>query len=669
MTARTAACVLLSTPFLLAQSTFTVGPASVYTTIAAAIQVAGNGDTILVEPGVYPEQVNFAGLAITVRSLVPFAAVIVAPQPPLPAPPGAIPVPAVLFVSGEKRNSVIEGFTIREGASAQGGAIRCLGTSPTIIRNRIVANGEWNGQVWGPGGGIYSTNGSPRIEANELLDNQGTTGGGLYGLNSSFLLTGNAFTANQSAAQGGGVFCQGGRHQIFGNTFTDNRATRGAGLEINAVGNTVVDANSFFSNQAIGSGGGIASVATGGAVISLVNNFFNNNVAAANGGGIHCDQSPATIGGNAFNSNFADMFGGAVHLLLSSATLSSNLLTGNGAWNSGGGVAVRNGSNATLVGNTIGGCLANQHGGGVYVTESAPQMRANSIGDSGHQGFVATPAGPVTIGPVQFGGGLAVHDTDSLAAPTSIVVSGVTCVDNFAVAAGGGIWLKDCEAELRESTLRGNGDTAVPAAQYTSEGGGLLAEFGVFRVDSNQILRNESDSHGGGVVMRGTLARTLFANNIVAKNRVRAISGPGQGAGVYLDAVSVDFVNCTVAQNVSASNGAGTAVYVASGNPLLANCILRGPGGTRVVDAPSMPGALVVHCNVGPNQAGNWTLGAGVITALPDFVNAAGDDFHILPTSPCRDAGLNTAPGLPLLDIDGQLRIMGGIVDIGADEV
>lgn len=669
MTARAAACAFLTTSLLLAQATITVGPSGPFTTIGNAIQAASNGDTILVEPGVYSEQIDFAGLAITLRSQVPFAAVIVAPQPPLPAPPGAMPIPAVLFVSGEKRNSVIEGFTIRGGASVMGGGIRCLGTSPTIIRNRIVSNGDWNGLVWGPGGGIYSANGSPRIEANEVFNNQGTIGGGVYGMNSSFLLTGNSFTANQSWAQGGGVFCQGGRHQIIGNAFAENLATRGAGLEIDSVGNTVVEANSFTSNQAVGSGGGIASVATAGAAIRVVDNGFYNNVAAANGGGIHCDQSPATIEGNVFDSNFADIFGGALHLLLSSATVSDNLMAGNGAWNSGGGIAVRNGSDATVVGNTISGCLANQHGGGIYVTEAAPQMRDNSIADSGHQGVVATPAGLVAIGPVQFGGGLAVHDTDSLAVPTSITVSGVTCVDNYAVVAGGGVWLKECEAELRESALRGNGDTAVPAAQYTSEGGGLLAELGVFHVESNEILRNESDSHGGGVVLRGTLARTVFVNNIVAKNRVRTTSGLGEGAGVYLDGVVVDFVNNTVAQNVSATNGPGTAVYVASGNPLLANCILRGPGGTRVVDAPAMPGALVVHCNVGPNQAGNWTMGAGVITALPDFVNAAGDDFHILPTSPCRDAGLNITPGLPLLDIDGQLRILGGIVDIGADEV
>ena len=52
----------------------------------------------------------------------------------------------------------------------------------------------------------------------------------------------------------------------------------------------------------------------------------------------------------------------------------------------------------------------------------------------------------------------------------------------------------------------------------------------------------------------------------------------------------------------------------------------------------------------------------------PLFLDPANDDYHLTKDSPCRDAGDNDAPELPDTDIDGELRILDGIVDIGADE-
>ena len=53
------------------------------------------------------------------------------------------------------------------------------------------------------------------------------------------------------------------------------------------------------------------------------------------------------------------------------------------------------------------------------------------------------------------------------------------------------------------------------------------------------------------------------------------------------------------------------------------------------------------------------------------FVNADDNNFHLLAASPCVNVGDNTAAvsaGLTT-DFDGQDRIIGGIVDMGADEV
>jgi len=68
----------------------------------------------------------------------------------------------------------------------------------------------------------------------------------------------------------------------------------------------------------------------------------------------------------------------------------------------------------------------------------------------------------------------------------------------------------------------------------------------------------------------------------------------------------------------------------------------------------------------------NYNYG-GNIKADPNFVNPLANDYHIQTPSPAKDAGTNSAPYLPLEDIDNEPRIMSDIdppaVDIGADEI
>jgi len=64
--------------------------------------------------------------------------------------------------------------------------------------------------------------------------------------------------------------------------------------------------------------------------------------------------------------------------------------------------------------------------------------------------------------------------------------------------------------------------------------------------------------------------------------------------------------------------------------------------------------------------------GEGNIDQDPHFLGVG--DAHLAEGSPCIDAGDNSAPAVPPIDIDGQERILDGdgdllaIVDMGADE-
>ncbi len=61
------------------------------------------------------------------------------------------------------------------------------------------------------------------------------------------------------------------------------------------------------------------------------------------------------------------------------------------------------------------------------------------------------------------------------------------------------------------------------------------------------------------------------------------------------------------------------------------------------------------------------SAGPGDIALDPLFVNRAAGEYHLQRLSPCIDVGLDSAAA-GAVDMDGQPRLMGAHVDIGADE-
>src|SRR6266478_5354343 len=139
-------------------------------TIQAAINAATNGDTVLVSAGTYPERINFMGKAITVRGISGRRVTWI---------DGGGSGTVVTFNSGEKLSSVLRGFTIINGVSANGffsgGGITVDGSSPTIRNNIIVGN-----VACADGGGLEVEFGAPLIYNNIIWFNSQTPscGGG-----------------------------------------------------------------------------------------------------------------------------------------------------------------------------------------------------------------------------------------------------------------------------------------------------------------------------------------------------------------------------------------------------------------------------------------------------------------------------------------------------------
>jgi len=168
-----------------------------YATIQAAIDVSFDGGKIIVHQGVYGENIQFSGKAITIKSTDPNDPDVVAATIIDGNQAGSV----VTFNQEEGSNSVLCGFTIRNGKAAYGGGIYCSSSSPTISKCIITENAAVDfvsppigGVGWatssGCGGGIVCDNSSPIITACTINDNSTNySGGGIYCVFSTPVIT------------------------------------------------------------------------------------------------------------------------------------------------------------------------------------------------------------------------------------------------------------------------------------------------------------------------------------------------------------------------------------------------------------------------------------------------------------------------------------------------
>jgi len=166
-----------------------------YDSIQEAIDAACDGDAVIVLDGTYTgdgnRDLNFGGREITVRSENgPTTCIINAEGTDIDPHRGFI------FQSGEGADSIVEGFTIKNGYAANGGGIACENSSsPTISHNIITGNTATDG-----GGIACHDNSAPAITNNTITSN---TGGGVYCDSSSPVITNSIVWGNGGGITGG----------------------------------------------------------------------------------------------------------------------------------------------------------------------------------------------------------------------------------------------------------------------------------------------------------------------------------------------------------------------------------------------------------------------------------------------------------------------------------
>ena len=254
-----------------------------YSTIQSAIDGSSDGDVVTVAAGTYTEALDFDGKAVHVLGIDGPAATI------LDANLGGS---AVLFISGEGADSVLEGFTITSGIGTHtpgidgehllcGGGAMIVGAAPTL-RNLIIT-----GNTADDGGGMYLVDGaSPTLTDVTISYNTANDdGGGIFMWASAPTLDHVLVVGNVAYGEdGGGMAVKEGSAAtlnnvvIVGNSAPDD----GGGMRVK---NSTADLTNvtIVANHA-GDGGGMA---VKNSVATLDNVVLAWNIAGSQGGGIY----------------------------------------------------------------------------------------------------------------------------------------------------------------------------------------------------------------------------------------------------------------------------------------------------------------------------------------------------------------------------------------------
>ena len=284
-------------------------------TVQAGIDSTASGDTVLVSPGVYIESIHFPGREIVLISAMGSMVTTIR---------GRQGSSVVTFSSGERRKTILEGFSITGGSwgitindseptiqsnvifengslRGRGGGITCSGTDETLIWSPFIANNRIHGNraVYEGGGIAILGNMAPVIESNEILENAcGERGGGIvfYG-DGGALIQRNHIARNEAGFRGGGIWAAYYGSVGFGilqNIFEENHAGEnnwdddsGDAIWIGSYGGQVSN-NTFVGDP----GSGVVGI-DGAFMTVWGNTLVERNIIAFSGplGGIACKGS------------------------------------------------------------------------------------------------------------------------------------------------------------------------------------------------------------------------------------------------------------------------------------------------------------------------------------------------------------------------------------------
>ncbi len=319
-------------------------------------------------------------------------------------------------------------------------------------------------------------------------------------------------------------------------------------------------------------------------------------------------------------------------------TIQAGRASGSGALGSGGGLRAV-GADPVVANNQFRANNASRSGTAVYLESSSATLISNYFGFNGPD---------ITT---RDGGAVAV-------AGSSPTIQGNSFVGNRG-RDGGAVHFATSTGFLIGNSLLNN--------SASRDGGAIMCVSASPQITHNRMLGNTAPARGGGVALTAGSATLLF-NNVFSRNSAATGTNElGGGGGVFADQTSQpSILNNTLVMNEAPVGG----LLLSNRNALVANNIIAfGSSGVGGVDSLKLQTNNIYGNTANFVGVPDVTGTAGNISADPKFAGDYGlGVVNILPDSPCRDAGNSAVIPAAASDLDGEPRIQGPAVDIGADE-
>jgi len=623
--------------------------------IQEAVDSANNGDTVLVFPGVYYENIDLTGKGIVLAS--------------------------TWIISND--DSLISQTTI--DGNQQGSCIRSLSGSNLveIIGMTLQHGGGYKDpqtifpNAYGSGGGIYIEHSKVKIIKCLVMNNFGFTGGGIQSIFSDLELIGNTLSYNWAARNGGGIssaFSKINYDSIQLNNFYLNFSTSGSDIAILPNDTiekiwldtcTVVNPDQYyigkFDDHLVHIDRPPISVLHGKIEQVNADLYVNSSGDDANTGLTPYDPLKTIsfallkIASDSINLKTVHVADG----------LYSNSLTGEH-------VPIQLKNNVNLIGqsrdNTIIDC-ENKYEGARFAFGQKYSLVRNIAFCNGN-GY-----------PTILDGGISTGYSKKL------------ILDSISLINTTGDWSVGIYSDSDDTLIMSN-SRVYNCAGYTSIAIGInngrpprYLEF-----ISDQFSRNHPDTSwytkqltillSGSMSTPGQIYAKIincqFDNNSDSVQIVPVPVGIAVGA-FYQSFVSI--ANCTFADNTT-TNTLGGPLQLGRSHADLYNCIFYGniPNQIVMANTPEEPSTLdIYNCLIQDGQGGVINFGGsnivewgeGNLDKDPLFLGSEEFPYAIDAGSPCIDAGTLDLPPwitLPEYDLAGNPRVYGASVDMGAYE-
>ena len=420
------------------------------------------------------------------------------------------------------------------------------------------------------------------------------SGGGIYNLDSSPMLT-NVTISGNSASAGGGIYNRDSSPTLTNVTINGNSAIIGGGMQNFINGNPTLT-NVTISGNSAGFGGGIYNRDASNP--TLTNVTISGNSATDFGGGINNrDASNPIIQNSIIWGNSSGTGGDQVFNNASTITLTYTLVGGSGVVNIGGGSVTDGGGNVSgdpLFTSVIPPASAPTTAGDYSIKAYSPAIdAANSdlitemldivgndrfFDDIGitNTGNNSTQDSVVDMGAYEFQGISPIRiyvDLTNVSGTedgASWATAFVTLQDALAVATSGAeVWVAD-------------------GTYYPDEGGSaldndrtstyqLMSEVGIYGgfagIGTNETLRAERDIATNVTILSGDLAKNDSGSVNNSENAYHVVIGDGTNATAILDGFTITAGN---ANSAGIPNNRGGGIYNSNGSPTLTNLNISG---------------------------------------------------------------------------------------------